>query len=71
MRVELSEEIREFREEQEKSSIKKESNQILLKEEPCAYQRGLYCADPYLEDCNPMNTAIIIDLPWPPTPEQH
>lgn len=26
---------------------------------------GAYNADPYADDNNPMNTYIIIDLPWP------
>ena len=55
-------EIQEFRNEQQKASDE-HSNQTLSQEE--LEFRGSYYIDPYLEDYNPMNTMIIIDLPWP------
>ena len=67
--MEIDREIQEFQEEQEKASVKPSNQQgtTQVVEEAYVGFRGSYYADPYLEDMNPMNGYIIIDLPWPKT----
>ncbi|CAF4664471.1 unnamed protein product, partial [Rotaria sp. Silwood2] len=67
----LDHEVQENREEQEIAS-QIQTNQALStiveqKEEEEEEKEENYAVLDYLDDCNPMNTLTIIDLPWPQT----
>ena len=65
--IELDRIVQEYREEQEKLS-QNQQNETSSRED--RQYRGSYYDDPYLEDFNPMNSYIIIDLPWPESPQE-
>ncbi|CAF3104693.1 unnamed protein product [Rotaria sp. Silwood2] len=60
-------EVQEYREEQEIIS-QKQQNQATLETVEEKEEENYEIVD-YLDDYNPMNTLIIIDLPWPKASE--
>lgn len=69
--INIEDEVQAIQEET-KTSIK-QPNETLSEEVfniETARLRSSYYADPYEEDFNPMNSCIIIDLPWPKTTQE-
>ncbi|CAF2104346.1 unnamed protein product [Rotaria magnacalcarata] len=68
--ADIGRQIKEFQQEQELASAEQQ-NKIQSKEEEKKEETKekevveYYYVDPYLDAMNPMNSMIIIDLPWP------